>query len=315
MKDVKDIAAMPSSEVRNHRRECGTTVNTTIIPGDVPDLKLENVTATVDTIEQFSVRPPPGLRMTIERALSRRIEIKHCRDKTGYLRGVRAIVNRPNLAVLPVLSNYRRHTNGCSTCRVDVAIDFTTDSEDAAKVLYNFLEQHVVLKWRPAGSRNWVESTTYWIEDWRRKSRNLCLYWKGLKTIRLELRFLNSRSVRRSRLDNPSKLRDLDPALLFQHHLRVVRPTERYVNEVKRRAVRDDRLRHLSKGIGKRPSTKKAKKSAQRKDRDRAKLPARVEHIYGTVGMQEFVSGRHPEHAIRKVSMDFLQIPTRLEWK
>jgi hypothetical protein len=282
------------------------------VPGDVPDIELERVTATVDTIELFFVRPPIGLRRAIEEPLGRRIEIKECRDRTGYLRGVRAIINRPNLAILPVLSQLRNR-GGC-TCRVDVALDFVMESEDAAKVLRNYLEQRVVMKWRPAGRRSWRGTTTYWVDIEERKPRNLCLYWRSLNTIRFEVRFLNSRAVRRAGLDDPSELKHLNPLPLFQHNIKVVHFTDQYVKKAMQRTVRDDRLKHLSKGTGKRPVTEAKKRSDQFNDQYRAHLPRRVRHIFDTMGMQEFVSRAYPDRAIRKVSLDFLQIPTRVDW-
>jgi len=209
-------------------------------PDDAPDMKAERVTATVDTIELFFVRPPKGLRKSIEKPLGRRVKIRNCYDNTGYFRGVEASINRPNLAVLPLLNNYRRYTNGCSTCRVDIAYDFVMESEAAAKVLRNYLEQYVLMKWRARGSRDWVGSTVYWLKEG--KTRNLCMYWKRHQTIRLELRFLNSRSVRRAGLDDIAGLRHLNPAPLFEHNIKVVRFTEQYIGDVTRRTVKDDRL-------------------------------------------------------------------------
>src|SRR5262245_47835285 len=73
------------------------------LPGAVTPVNSATVETRVHTIELFSHTPLRGFRTEIEGCLRRRISIKPCRDRTGFVHGYRAIINDPTLAVLPVL--------------------------------------------------------------------------------------------------------------------------------------------------------------------------------------------------------------------
>ena len=247
-------------------------------PGAMP----RAITAKNDTIELFFRRPPAGLRKTLEACLGRRVEIKDCLDGTGYYQGARAIVNRPIVAVLPILSRYRQHVPGCTTFRVDVAADLEMPDEPSAEAMHDWLDRHLILKWRSGQTRKVrVDDTTiYWADH--RRARNLVLYPKAGNTLRLELRFLNTAAVRRAGLDDLTQLAQLDPAALFAHHVKAVQLLPAYVAKVL------DRSRNVS--------------------------PARALHVLDQLDMQNFVSGqRHTERKVETVSP--FKIPTALTWE
>ena len=183
--------------------------------------------ATIDTCELFHRRPPSGFRRNIEFALGRRLKIDICRDKYGNQQGQRMIVNRPNLAVLPVLGEYRNDW-GCTTYRVDVAVDFHMPNLKSAKLFHGVVDRCGVLKWRsPQTTKSHLEDddgwiTVYWCDD--RRARNVILYHKrhDPRIVRLELRFMNSTAVRRAGLMYPTSLEDINPAALFNHHFKLV---------------------------------------------------------------------------------------------
>ena len=147
------------------------------------------ITAKIDTVELFFRRPPAGLRMTLEACLGRRVEIQDCHDGTGHYQGARAIVNRPSIAVLPILSQYRQHCLGCTTFRVDVAVDLEMPDERSADSMHDWLRRNLILKWRSRQTSKVSvdDDTIYWADN--RRARNLVLYRKrnANNTLRLEL--------------------------------------------------------------------------------------------------------------------------------
>ena len=273
------------------------------------DIGAVKVRPSIDTIELFIRWAPKGLRTRIEAALGRRIEIKPCLDATGYRHGVRAIINRPSRRVLTVASQLLKENRSACVFRVDVAVDFETVTERSADALESFLDTHLVLKWRPAASTKLsVRSTVYWANGCR--SRNLTMYYKRARTIRLELRFLNSRSVRRAKLANPATLARLNPRKLLAHNLKLVALTERQISNMKRRAVSKDRKRHIQK----RADASRSGNSELFLDRYRSGIAGCVETLLRRINMQE---GRS---SFRTTSLDsvpigaLLNIPDFLSW-
>lgn len=218
-------------------------------------------------------RAPAGLRKAIEGAIGRRTLIMPCRDSTGHQQGVRAIVNRVPIAALPVLANLQR-ADDCVTCRVDIAIDIRLPDEPTADVVADWLDRHLVLKWRSARTRKaWVGRTIYWSDA--RRARNLVLYPKSRTMIRLELRFLNAAAVRRAGLSDPAALAGLDPAALFEHHVKAVDLCTAYVAKLT----------------------------------TRVRYPDRALSVLAAIDVQGFVVGRrHLERKIERVTLPF-QIP------
>ena len=270
------------------------------------DIGPVKVRVSIDTIELFFQRAPAGLRTRIEAALGRRIEIKPCLDATGYRQGVRAIINRPNRRVLTVASELKKENRSARVFRVDVAADCETANDQSEEALASILDRNLVLKWRPATStKHSVLSTVYWANGCR--SRNLAMYYKRARTIRLELRFLNSRSVRRAKLANPAALAHLDPRKLLAHNLKLVALTERHISNMKRRAVSKDRKRHIQK----RAEASRSGDSELFHDRYRSGIAGRVDYILRHLDMQEGLSWcRALRSAIDSFSiLDFLNIP------
>jgi hypothetical protein len=156
-----------------------------------------SIRTSIDTIELFFQKAPTGLRTRLEAAVGRRIRIQKCLDATGYQRGVRVILNRPNPRTLKVASHLLQANHSATLCREDIAIDFETTSEEAARALLKLLDRHLVLKWRsPSATKKRFDTTVYWTQG--RPNRNLVIYAKAAQTIRLELRYIGSHSISRS---------------------------------------------------------------------------------------------------------------------
>jgi hypothetical protein len=268
-----------------------------------------STTASIDTIELFFRRAPSGLRTRLEAALGRRIRIQECLDATGYKQGVRAIINRANRRVLMLASELLQANDSASVFRVDVAVDLKTLTEASAQVLAKFLDRHVVLKWRsPTATKQLVGSTVYWANGSR--SRNFVGYEKRVRTIRLELRFFGSRSVRRAGLADPATLLHLSPRNILEHNLKLVFFTDRYRKNVIRRTVSADRKRHMKERL----ATPRAPTTELFLDRYRSRIPARVEHILGKIDMQDTRSAYCKTKADSFSLSDFLNIPEFLNW-
>jgi len=273
------------------------------------EIKPLGTRATVDTIELFFRRPPEGLRTRIESILGSRIQIKRCVDKTGYQWGVRVIINRPTLVVLPVLAHFLRRDKWSRTMRVDVAVDFSMASEAAMEALAEFLIQHLVLKWRSArAEKTHVGSTVYWADQCR--SRNLAMYLKGKNIFRLELRFLRTKAVRRARLNDLTKLDGVNPFELMNHHLRLLRFKPHFVQRAIQRTVQQERLRQL----GNRQNCRRTRLLEAFSDRYQARIPNRMQHIFRSIDMQLLLSRRGVDRHIEKLPLELLSIPTELSW-
>jgi Phage replication protein CRI len=185
--------------------------------------------ATIDTVELF-MRATRGLRGSIERATGRSAQIKDC----GRW-GVRVIFNRPTATCLTCIADIMRRERHCTICRVDVAVDLHVNSEDEADALTDWLDRHLVLRWRSSKTRKLViDTTVYWCDQ--TKGRNIAVYRKHRQTVRLELRFYRAASVRRAGLDDPTALACINPKRLIDHHLTARRLTERHKRKVMRRA-------------------------------------------------------------------------------
>ena len=241
--------------------------------------------ATIDTCELFHRRPPSGFRRNIESALGRRVKIDICRDKYGNQQGQRMIVNRPNLAVLPVLGEYRNDW-GCTTYRVDVAVDFHMPNLKSAKLLHGVVDRCGVLKWRsPQTTKSHLEDddgwiTVYWCDD--RRARNVILYHKrhDPRIVRLELRFMNSTAVRRAGLMYPTSLEDINPAALFNHHFKLVEFRPEYIERMSENRRQAERVRSR----------------------------------YTRLDLQSFLRGKHhPERMVKDIS-ELLPLPAKLDW-
>lgn len=270
-------------------------------------------TASIDTIELFFRKAPAGLRTRLEAALGRRIEIKQCVDATGYTQGFRAVVNRPNLSALKVAGILSGANSSGGVFRIDIAADCDTSSELSSKILARFLARHLVLKWRsPTAEMQEVGSTVYWANGSR--TRNVCVYYKRPLTIRIELRFLCSRSVSRAKLAHLDRLAQLNPRQILAHNLKLVAFTENYIQKAIRRAVCKDRHQHLQRRAN--ASVPRSSNLQGFADRYRAGIAPRVEHILRHLDMQAALSRcRAMRSVVDSVCInEFLCIPDFLSW-
>ena len=263
--------------------------------------------ASVDTIELVLRRPPAGLRRQVEAIVGGRREIKDIVDRTGQWRGVRLIVNRPNRSALKLLSGLvRSRWSGCSVSRVDIAVDFSTGGEEDADALLDWLDQHVILKWRsPASRKKRLEDrrgrrTVYWTDG--RPARNLVIYRnrKMINVVRLELRFINAGSVKRAGLDRLEALENLDLTALINHNIKAERFTDGHITKVVRRTYKADLDRHQKRKGGRYHNVT---------DLYRSHIPTRIKALLTErCDMQETRKGGSTE----RISTDFLGIPDRV---
>ena len=288
-----------------------------ITNGAVP-VKPTLVRASIDTIELFCRIPPKGLRTRIEAVVGRRIKIAPVIIKKGgqeFHVGDRAIVNQPTLEVLPVLSKLLRYHRGVSMHQVDIAFDFHYRNEDEADHGDDQLCQHLVLKHRSrrAGKVFYDnQESMYWCrgakKGKRRFARELLVYRKARKVVRIELRFQNAGAVRRAGLADPEKLASINPAEIFERNLRLITMKESYIEKTVRRAVKKDRERHLRSRATIRTGSKFDY------DRYRAGLADRVKGVLLDSDMQGFISGmKRSDRAVRKLDVNW--VGTELDWR
>ena len=264
--------------------------------------------ATIDTIELFYPRPPRLLRKRLQGKLGRRVRIKPCLDKTDHQRGVRACINRPNKDVLfEIAAILRDHPSGC-ICRCDLAFDFTLPNQRAADALAEYLDRHLLLKWRPTGAlKEHYRSTIYWAQD--NRSRNLAMYHKRESILRLELRFLNSASVKRAGLEDPAKIEVARAADLLAKNIRLLSFKESHVHKSIRRSIREDRHKNLKRlRDGAAPDDRSGFR-----DRYRSSIAARDKSLFDKMDMQGFVSINGTRFT-EKLPLDFLKLPETVEW-
>jgi hypothetical protein len=275
----------------------------------VEKFKPLSAAASIDTVELFFVKPPKGLRTSIESKLGRRVRIQPCLDKTGYSRGVRAVINRPTRALLPVLTSLVRDNRGACMHRVDIAVDLTMASQALADEFANFIDQHLVLKWRPTtASKDAYNTTKYWANGCR--TRNLACYDKDLRKLRLELRFLNASSVRRGHLHIPGAWHSLNPLKHFERHLKVAMFTNRHVQKTMRRIVEKDRRSHIEKRTRSRKNTHSVVV-----DIYRARLAQRVQLFLDRIDMQLLLARNSSLGCVESLPLgELLKVPTGLTW-
>lgn len=268
------------------------------IPVVPPEIKPLATTASVDTIEVFARRLPKGFRRRIESACGRRVEIKPC-----HQHGVMVIVNRPPLEVLSVLHTLVNDRVFACASRVDVALDFKMQSLKAADALVEWFDHHLVLKWRSSKTRKMIIRTTvYWCD--RHKGRNIALYQKRGRVVRLEMRFKRAASVRRAGLDDLQRLPSVNPKLLFDHHCKARRFTERF----KLRSMRKAASREMGRAL----NTKEKRRSRRMQrflDRYRARIPHRARQVLESIDAQS--TGRR---GTEDLSLDWLRIPDHVTW-
>lgn len=265
-----------------------------IIPAPRP--RIRAASASVDTIEVFARHLPRGLRRAIEAIIGRRAQITP-RIVRGRVIGHRIAVNRPPLAVLPVLADLvSDRALHAVVSRIDVAYDFATDDPSG---LMAWLVEYIVLKWRSRRASMWrVKTTTYWCD--RHKGRNVAVYHKRRHVVRFELRFLRAAAVRRAELDDLFQLPEIDPEVLFRHHVKACNLSERRVRRIVRRTVAGERT----------ASAKSLRRRSEFVDAYRSRIAERVRGFF--VRFEE--DQRLVAFAGEDVNLDHLRVPCELTW-
>jgi hypothetical protein len=136
--------------------------------------------AYIDTTEWFFRQVPSGVREDVEKIIRKRVRIKDCTDRNGRLWGRRLCVNLPSAELLQYMSQLQQGRR-CVVSRVDIALDFITDTREQADAIGFYLKHHLVLLWRPRGKNGTFgqkRGTVYWMAKrrYRRPNRNLVLY-------------------------------------------------------------------------------------------------------------------------------------------
>jgi len=237
---------------------------------------------------------------------------KEIRDLNGNLVGYLLIVNQPNRAVLEVLDHL--HDMGCRATlyRLDIAVDFITQTRCEAEWLKHWLAKHVLLRWRPKGRMLTHEEGIYWVNqkdrrqnNKKRSARDLLVYASRLSKItgtpctHLELRFQTSAGCRTvaSRVKDVLKI---DPSKVFGRHLRLSFVSKAFVDKAVRDAVKDDRRRHRGREI---PAII---------DRRRAAIPRIVKSVLHRGGHDRatLIKDRHPKRVKKTHPITLLNVPT-----
>lgn len=248
--------------------------------------------ASIDTIEVFARWLPRGFRREVEAVTGERLMIERLRY------GLMVKINRPPANVLPILDRLikdRRY--GACASRVDIANDLTVENVDAADQLTEWIDRHVVLKWRSPKTRKMeYGGTIYWCD--KHKGRNIALYRKGDHVIRLELRFYRAQTLKRADLRDISDLPLINPKKLFDHHIKGRRLSEKFKINAMRRSVREDRARAQRNPV-----------RSKFTDSYRANIGKRVAGLLGRIDGQSLgIKGKED------VSLEFLRIPHHLTW-
>jgi hypothetical protein len=243
----------------------------------------------------------------------------------GDLQGYRLIVNEPSLALLRVLDQLAVKY-GATVSRVDVAIDWRTRKTHEAEWLVQYLLKYTLLRWRRKQDMRdvatWWPTTYYWCGKKRsRRSRDLVLYLKNDGRYgdrdyyaHLELRFFSTQSCRGRHQGwyRPRDLLALNPAHLFDHHLRLNFDIDRYIDQSIRREVRD--LMTASRDHP-RASTPAAQWIEARFESGRF-LARRCRQLWNVLGHDraQWLKDHAPRSIKTTVSIEVMAIPTELAW-
>jgi hypothetical protein len=130
------------------------------------------------------------------------------------------VVQQPGRVALRYLDLLQRRLKG-TMCRVDIAYDLPVTKQ--------WLERHVLLRYRRKGAMHDVEGTIYATRQRsraRKSNRDYSLYddlaskITGLpKQTHFELRFQSGRAIRNEQWKKPSDLARINPTALFERHV------------------------------------------------------------------------------------------------
>jgi hypothetical protein len=268
-----------------------------------PLFKPEKVVASCDTAGLFCCWPERGMRCLLEDAQQGEIVTRKVKDKSGNYLGTIFAVNRPKLAVLPVMDRLVDHVPYCYRHRFDIAYDFTSPDRDQ---LLTVLDKHGELKWASRRAKKvQVESTIYAASE---RPRELALYPKWDDTVRLELRFTGRSLARTFKWFGASRfehLPRLNPRKLLTHHFKLLALKDSYVTKAIRDAVKEDRERHL-----------RTERGGAFQDRYRARSARSVKHTFDS--MDVFGFKRHvwrSSRFVEELDMSWIGVvPVRLKW-
>jgi hypothetical protein len=271
------------------------------------DLIIKLVIASIDSIELWVRLLRPDWRPAIERALGHPIEIRRCKNRElGYC-GHRIIVNRPSLAVLPLLNDILNSSDDACVSRIDVAYDFRC--YDPRLELTAYFSDHVVLKW--GGAQRFSEydeeratTTVNWKDfrgDPRRTRRSLTAYQKlENNSSRLEYRMLRAAT----KTSDLMQLVELNPRTVFLDNIKLLRLSDRYANHIKRKlAMKCNRLPTHSRNTNSLAFIKRQASAPQ------------CRYQIEPFGMQEFHCQERDNLVGKVTEIDINKLlPTRLTW-
>ena len=251
----------------------------------------------VDTVELFFRSIPVGLRKSVEKIIGKRVLIKPCKDGRGKIWGYRLAVNQPTLEILSFFAEFQTN-HWCRVSRLDLAVDFITDTQDRADALALYLWQHLVLRYRRKGLLKTMKSTGYW--SLKSCSKNLVLYAdKPARTVEghppcahLQLRILRAGAVERAGLDSIDALITLNIAENINRHLYLMPSfdADRFASTIIRRSLAAERKSFLGRV---------KKRSSQFTDQYRSKLRHRFACYIDRCGLNTAQSYKdaHPRAA------------------
>ena len=148
----------------------------------------------------------------------------------------------------------------------------------------------------------------YWTAG--RPNRNLVVYEKADRTIRLELRFLSTRSVRRAGLANPTSLLELNPRTTLEHNIALASFKDRFVQKAVRKAVSVDRELHSKE----RQVARRSSRARLLIDQYRSRIATRAECSLRRIDVQELRSVTRAKKTQSLLLATSLKIPGWFSW-
>ncbi|MGE3992941.1 hypothetical protein [Pseudorhodoplanes sp.] len=201
---------------------------------------VDDVVAYCDTLELFfrgSTIPALGpLRKRLHDAQKGRGKLPRFKPVQMFADGMfvtvgwRFLVNHPSADALVILDDIVTE-HRAKVCRLDIALDFVTDTKESARVLMGHFVNHLILRFNRSNGMPDEEFGTYWVrykEVGKKPTRNVLAYWDRPSKVRrqpcchVETRFIGSEAVRRMTerfgITLPSDLMGLNPAEFIGHN-------------------------------------------------------------------------------------------------
>lgn len=276
-------------------------------------------TVYLDTIEIFFKDYPAGLNKRLSDVQGTKPIIEACR-RADNIWGYRGRIHQPKTQTLFLLDDLLPKYHG-TLCRFDVAFDFNGISAD-------WLEQRCILRWRRPGPMRNYGDTVYWVAQSVRKkrsNRDIALYADRPSKItgepdctHFELRFYGTPAVRREGIKRPSQLIGLDPAELFQKHIKVVDFDDEAAERLKcrfiQRQVKRERMKYRSN-----PQRDRSRSMREFLDRYRARNCQRFTYLYDRAihNRVQRIKDLNPKFVskLKPLSLVVLHLPCQLAWR